>query len=63
MIDKEFIRYMISETEDTLPSGIRYKTQIEAHNAAVRYAEKEHKTYYVHEVVFVCNTIEKQEGR
>ena len=59
MPDREFVRYMISEFATGIPSGIRYKTQKEAHDAALRYAESEHKTYYVHEVVYVCNILEQ----
>lgn len=59
MEDKEFIVYMIGDSLEATPSGVRYRNQKEAHDAAIRFSEKEGKSYYVIEVVMVCNTIEK----
>lgn len=60
----EFIRYMISEFPKTLPRGIRYDKYKDAHDAAVRFSEREGKPYYVIEVTFVCDVITKvSEGK
>lgn len=59
MQDKEFIRYGITPTDGALPDRVKYFKQQEAHDAAVRFSEKEGKPYYVVEIVCVCNTLEK----
>ncbi len=59
MQDKEFLRYGITPIDDVFPLGVKYFNQKEAHDAAVRYSEKELRPYYVVEIVSVCNTLEK----
>lgn len=57
MIDKEFMMYRIGVSNKIRPNGVNYRTEAEAKDAAKRFAEREHCTYYVFEVCEVVNTI------
>lgn len=57
MIDKEFMVYRIGASNKIRPNGVNYRTEAEAEAAAKRFAEKEHRTYYVFEVCEVVNTV------
>lgn len=58
-MNNEFVRYTISDSLRILPTGVRYEKYKDAYDAAVRFSEREGKSYYVIEVAFVCNAIAK----
>ena len=57
MKDKEQIVYMIGESENSYPSGVAYRKESDARDAAIRFSENKGKPYYVHEVAIVYNTL------
>lgn len=57
MKDKEQIVYMIGESENSYPSGVMYRKESDARDAAIRFSENKGKPYYVHEVAMVYNTL------
>ena len=57
MIDKEFLFYMISDSDERAPNGIRYNCEQRAYEDAKRFADKEKRPYYVIEVSMLCNTV------
>ena len=57
MTDKEFMMYRIGDNNKFRPNGVNYGTEAEAKYAAKRFAEREHRTYYVFAVYEVVNTV------
>lgn len=62
MTDKEFVMYRIGFSNKCRPTGVNYKTEQMARDAAKRFANKEGRKYYVFEVCEVVNTIGEVEN-